>query len=784
MEMCSKCGVNPAVIYITKIEGNKTTNEGLCLSCAKSMGVAPINKMLDSLGIGDEEIDTLTNQMQGMMSEMQELSDGDEGEEFLESLNDDEGGAPAAPIGFFNKMMNGLKNESNQAGNTPHENDRRGNTSGNQRGRKGRQKKSMLDTYGVDLTAKAALGQIDRVINREKEIERVIQILNRRQKNNPVLLGEPGVGKTAVAEGLAECIFTRNVPPKLLGYRVYLLDFAALVAGTQFRGQFEARLKSLLKEAEEMGNVILVIDEIHNIVGAGDAEGAMNAGNILKPALARGDIQILGATTLNEYRKFIEKDSALERRFQPVIIDEPSIKDSIEILKGIKGYYEEHHTVKISDEMIEKAVRLSERYITDRFLPDKAIDVIDEACSKVNLKNKALYDAENLKQEISRQEQALDNATAAQDYEQAASLKTELYRLREQYRIADEEAHKAELTFDDLAEVIENWTKIPVHNLTESETEKLLTLEERIHKRVIGQDEAVSAAARAIRRGRADINVKKRPISFIFAGPTGVGKTELVKTIAEIMFDSEEALIRIDMSEYMEKHSVSKLIGSPPGYVGYDDAGQLTEKVRRKPYSVILLDEIEKAHPEVFNLFLQILDDGRVADSHGKLINFENTIIIMTTNAGSEFKSNGMGFGADDEIKLADNVSKSLSQYFRPEFLNRIDEIITFKPLTKPELKQIIDLLLKDITSKITEKGAELIVTDAAKEVILKQGYDVKNGARPLKRAIQRLLEDDLAQLSLKGEIRKGTVIRADADGDKLAITALRGAYVPQPQAN
>ncbi len=771
MEMCAKCGINPAVVFITKIENNKTTAEGLCLSCAKKMGVQPINNMLESMGIGDEEVESLTSQMRGMMDEMQELSDSGEAEDFLEALNDEEGGAPAAPLGFLKNMFG--KNPAGPAGaaGPSKEGASKGGAAGERRSAPKRPgKKSMLDTYGIDLTAKAALGQIDRVINRDKEINRVIEILNRRQKNNPVLLGEPGVGKTAIAEGLARQIFTRQVPPKLFGYRVYLIDFTAMVAGTQFRGQFEARLKSLLKEAEDMGNVILVIDEIHNIVAAGDAEGAMSAGNILKPALARGEIQIIGATTLNEYRKFIEKDTALERRFQPVIVDEPSVEDSIEILKGVKEYYEKHHTVKISDDIVEKAVRLSERYITDRFLPDKAIDVIDEAGSKVNLRNKALYEAKELENRLEENTSKLDRATETQDYEEVARLKTEEYRLREKYAQAMEEASKAEITVDDLAEVIESWTKIPVHRLTESETEKLLSLEERIHKRVIGQDEAVSAVARAIRRGRADINIKKRPVSFIFAGPTGVGKTELVKTIAEIMFDSEEALIRIDMSEYMEKHSVSKLIGSPPGYVGYDDAGQLTEKVRRKPYSVILLDEIEKAHPEVFNLFLQILDDGRVADSHGKIVNFENTIIIMTTNAGSEFKANGMGFGGSDEIALADNVKTSLKQYFRPEFLNRIDEVVTFKPLTKPELREIVSLLLGDITDKLAEKKAAFTVTDAAKDVILEQGYDVKNGARPLKRAIQRLVEDDLAQLSLKGMIHPGCVVAADAAEDKKSI--------------
>ena len=570
-------------------------------------------------------------------------------------------------------------------------------------------------------------------------------------------------------------IFERSVPPKLFDVRLYLIDFAALVAGTQFRGQFESRLKSLLKEAEERGNVVLVIDEIHNIVAAGDAEGAMSAANILKPALARGEIQIIGATTINEYRKHIEKDTALERRFQPVMIDEPSIEESIEILNGIKDYYENYHKVKISGEIVEQAVRMSERYITDRFLPDKAIDVIDEAGSRVNLKNKELYELTLVNERLGIIDTELDelnnSGNETPDYEKIANLRSEKLRLESDKARCEAASKDIEITFDDIAAVIEGWTKIPVHRLTEDETEKLLDLETRIHERVIGQEEAVSAVARAIRRGRADITTKKRPVSFIFAGPTGVGKTELVKTIAEVMFNNEEALVRIDMSEYMEKHAVSKLIGSPPGYVGYDDAGQLTEKIRRKPYSVILLDEIEKAHPDVFNIFLQILDDGRIADSHGKIVNFENTIIVMTTNSGSEFSANKTGFARDVEVTMKDNVDKSLKEFFRPEFLNRIDEVVVFKPLTKPELRQIIDLLLKDISKKISEKNATITVTDAAKDLILESGYDVKFGARPLKRAIRSLLEDKLAKLALTGKITENAQITADADGEEITLT-------------
>lgn len=780
MELCSRCKKNPAVFYITKMENGKTTSEGLCLSCARELNIPPLNQMLSNMNISDDDIDSINSQMSEFMSNMSGLSEGATQEDFEEMMGllsngeEDEGGAATAPL---SNMLSGLF----QGFNMPAPKDNNGQGADGKTGekkntkekKKRNGKKSMLDTYGTNLTAKAALGQVDRVISRNKEIERVVQILNRRTKNNPVLLGEPGVGKTAVAEGLACRIFEKRVPPKLFDCQLYLIDFGALVAGTQFRGQFEARLKSLLKEAEEAGNVILVIDEIHNIVAAGDAEGAMSAANMLKPALARGEIQIIGATTLNEYRKHIEKDSALERRFQPVMIDEPSVEESVEILNGIKDYYENYHHVKISREIIEQAVRLSERYITDRFLPDKAIDVIDEAGSRVNLNNKAIYEVSVLRDKLKQIDTQIEETAQNQDFEKNAMLKTEKIQAQNALADAEAEAAKAEITFDDVAEVIEGWTKIPVHRLTEDESHKLLHLEERIHEYVIGQNEAVCAVSRAIRRGRADISTKKRPVSFIFAGPTGVGKTELVKTIARVMFNSEDALIRIDMSEYMEKHSVSKLIGSPPGYVGYDDAGQLTEKVRRKPYSVILLDEIEKAHPEVFNMFLQILDDGRIADSHGKIINFENTIIIMTTNAGSEYTSSPTGFVSKLDQTLSSNVEKSLKQFFKPEFLNRIDEIVTFKSLTKEELRQIIDLLLKDIFEKLREKGAEFKITDAAKEVILEHGYDVKYGARPLKRAIQTLLEDKLSMLALNGEIKQGSVIRADAKDREIELTAV-----------
>lgn len=775
MEMCSKCGIRPAVLYVTKMEGNKTSMEGYCLSCAKELGLAPVDKMLDRFGIGEDEIENINEQMNEFMESMGGIEGLREAEQnYLENTGDDpddiEGGAMTAPISDILQNLFGQGAGGGAAEGKEQKSEKRNERRGMKKG-----KKSFLDTYGTDLTARAALGEVDRVVSRDAEIERVIQILNRRTKNNPILLGEPGVGKTAVAEGLAMRIFEKKVPPKLLNVRLYLIDFAALVAGTQFRGQFEARLKSLLSEAEERKNVVLVIDEIHNIVAAGDAEGAMSAANILKPALARGEIQIIGATTLSEYRKHIEKDSALERRFQPVLVDEPSIEESIEILNGIKDYYEQFHSVKISPEIVEQAVKLSERYITDRFLPDKAIDVIDEAGSRVNLRNKALYELSRVNERLETLNgniAELNEKGGEPDYEKLAELRSEELRLEQQKQQYEAEAKNAEITFDDIAAVIESWTKIPVHRLTEDESEKLLHLEERIHERVIGQDEAVSAVARAIRRGRADITMRKRPVSFIFAGPTGVGKTELVKTIAEVMFNNEEALIRIDMSEYMEKHAVSKLIGSPPGYVGYDDAGQLTEKVRRKPYSVILLDEIEKAHPDVFNVFLQILDDGRISDSHGKVVNFENTIIVMTTNAGSEYRPNRSGFARNEELTLKDNVEKSLKEFFRPEFLNRIDEVVTFKPLKKEELRKIIDLMLRDITDKLAEKKARITITDAAKDLILEKGYDVQYGARPLKRAIQTLIEDKLAKLSLTGKIRENSVITADRSGDEIVVTA------------
>ena len=607
------------------------------------------------------------------------------------------------------------------------------------------------------------------VIGREKEIQRIVQILNRRSKNNPCLIGEPGVGKTAIAQGLAIKIANQNVPAKLLNKEVYLLDMTSVIAGTQFRGQFESRMKGIIDECKEYGNIILVIDEIHNIIGAGDGEHSMNAANILKPALSNGEIQLIGTTTLKEYRKYIEKDSALERRFQQVLVEEPSIDDSIGILEGIKKYYEEYHKVKISSDVIRQAVIMSEKYIHDRFLPDKAIDILDEACSRINLENKALYRLEMLKQELSKVQAEKEEVIAAdstEDYQKAADLKTRECQLIEEIDKLSAKTKPKQLTVQDIATVIENWTKIPVKKITEEETQKLLNLETNLHKRIIGQDEAVSGVARAIRRNRAGLKSTKRPPSFIFVGPTGVGKTELAKSLAYEMFGSEDSIIRIDMSEYMESHSTSKLIGAPPGYVGYDDAGQLTDKVKRKPYSIILLDEIEKAHPDVFNILLQVLDDGKLTDSQGNTVSFSNTIIIMTSNAGSNVNNNSIGFG--NETVTKDKLIDRLKEYFRPEFLNRVDEIISFDSLTKEQLLQIVDLMLKDTSKALQDKDITLEVSSKAKNYLLEKGTDIKFGARPLRRAIQRYIEDELSEMILRGQLIDGQKVVVDFEKDKL----------------
>ena len=635
-------------------------------------------------------------------------------------------------------------------------------------------KHKALDNFGTNLTLKAKNNQLDMVIGRDKELERVIQILNRRTKNNPCLVGEPGVGKTAIAQGLAIKIANGNVPAKLLNKEVYLLDMTAVIAGTQFRGQFESRMKSIIDECKNCGNIILVIDEIHNIIGAGDAEHSMNAANILKPSLANGELQMIGTTTLKEYRKYIEKDTALERRFQPIIVEEPSVEDAISILQGIKQYYEDYHHVKISNDIIRQIVNMSEKYIHDRFLPDKAIDILDEACSKINLNDKDLYDLEvlnNQLKEVQAKKEEAAQADSTEDYQKAAELKTQECALLEQIDNLKKRMQPKDLTTQDIANVIESWTKIPVNKITEEETKKLLNLEDNLHKRIIGQNEAVEAVSRAIRRNRVGLKSTKRPPSFIFVGPTGVGKTELAKALAYEMFGSEKSIIRFDMSEYMESNSTAKLIGAPPGYVGYDDAGQLTERVKRNPYSIILLDEIEKAHNDVFNILLQVLDDGRLTDAQGNTVSFENTIIIMTSNAGSNLNTNSIGFGGTSEASK-NRMLGALKDLFRPEFLNRIDEIVAFDSLTNEQLLQIVDLMVSDTQKVLNDRNIGLILTDEAKKYVLTKGTDLKYGARPLRRAIQRYVEDELSDMILKSELTNGkkVLVEYDKEQDKLVF--------------
>ena len=753
--LCSVCKKNAAVIFINK-SNDASQMEGLCYECAKKQGINPLDALAKQANLSDSDLENMSMQFESMFNDMSENPDLN----FEDSENSDNSNS-------LGSIFSGLFGNSHDTEQSASNSNKKVKTEKRQN-----KKHKALDNFGTNLTLKAKNNQLDMVIGRDKELERVIQILNRRTKNNPCLVGEPGVGKTAIAQGLAIKIANGNVPAKLLNKEVYLLDMTAVIAGTQFRGQFESRMKSIIDECKNCGNIILVIDEIHNIIGAGDAERSMNAADILKPSLSNGEIQIIGTTTLKEYRKYIEKDSALERRFQQVLVEEPSVTDSVNILDGIKKYYEDFHKVKISTDVIKQAVIMSEKYIHDRFLPDKAIDVLDEACSELNLNNKDLYELEILKNEL--QDVQAEKAEAAQadsteDYQKAAELKMRECKLQEQIDALNKSMKVVSLTIQDIANVIERWTKIPVKKITEEETQKLLNLEQNLHTRVIGQDEAVKSVSRAIRRNRAGLKTTKRPPSFIFVGPTGVGKTELAKSLAYEMFGDENSIIRVDMSEYMESHSTAKLIGSPPGYVGYDDAGQLTEKVKRKPYSIVLFDEIEKAHPDVFNLFLQVLDDGRLTDSQGNTVSFENTIIIMTSNVGSNLNTNSIGFN-NNETAINNKVLDSLKETFRPEFLNRIDEIVSFKSLTNTELLQIVDLMLQNTNKALQDKDIIMNISDSAKNFLLEKGTDLKYGARPLRRAIQRYVEDELSDLILKSDLKNGQTVNIDCINNELSF--------------
>ena len=736
MPICSRCGKNIAVVFISRSEKDKTVQEGLCLKCAKELGIQPIDGIMKSMGITEEDIDAISGELSNLenLEDLQGLIPQEDGFD-MSDVDEDEGRTRSFPFVENLFGQNPGNAEKKSATQTKEE-------------KKEKEKRKFLSKYCEDLTRRARDGQIDNIIGRNAETERVIQILNRRQKNNPCLIGEPGVGKTAIAEGLALRIARQQVPYKLLKKEIHLLDLTALVAGTQFRGQFESRIKGLIEEVKKLGNIILVIDEIHNIVGAGEGEGAMNAANILKPALSRGEIQVIGATTFNEYRKHIEKDSALERRFQPVTVNEPSIADTIEILKGIRTHYEQFHNIRIPDEICRQAAILSERYINDRFLPDKAIDLIDEASSNLNLKTRALSEIPRLTDELSlisaQQDKLLQEEQNPETFEKMATLRTR--ELSIQSKLSDLSAEEApELTEEHLAQVIELWTGIPASKICQSESARLLQLDKRLRTHIVGQDEAIAAVSAAIRRSRAGISPKKKPVSFIFAGPTGVGKTELVKQLALDLFDSPDALIRLDMSEYMEKHTVSRLIGSPPGYVGYDEAGQLTEKIRRRPYSVILLDEIEKAHPDVLNILLQILDDGRITDAHGRQVSFENTIIVMTSNAGSERNNGIAGFGGTTAALGKEKALKSLSEIMRPEFLNRVNDVIAFNSLTKENFAGIAGILLQELTDSLAEKHIRLTYDDSVITHLVEESFSIKFGARNLRRQIEKEVEDALA---------------------------------------
>ena len=775
--LCSKCKKNVAVVFISRMnEKGEPVNEGLCLKCAAQLGLPQVEDMMKRMGITPDDLENLNSEMMQAFGGAEELGDVAQANE---DGDEDEESGKTATFPFLNRLFGGSNNPPAEKGETPQRET-------GKESRKGEKKHKYLDNYCINLSRRAREGKLDAVIGREEEIQRVVQILNRRQKNNPCLIGEPGVGKTAIAEGLAQRIAAGEVPFKLRDKEVYLLDLTALVAGTQFRGQFESRMKGLIEEIRKLGNVILVIDEVHNIVGAGDAEGSMNAANILKPALSRGEIQVIGATTFNEYRKYIEKDTALERRFQPVTVAEPSIEDTLKILKGIAHYYETYHGVSIPEGVLRQAVLLSERYITDRFLPDKAIDLIDEACSDLNLKDPTINRRMEVKRDLENvtfERETLMSAEAPegeevteeqldQRYARIAELRSQEMRLQEELAELEKKG-VPQVTMENIARVIEMWTKIPASKIKEEEFKRLAELDMRLKQHIVGQDEAVDAVSAAIRRSRVGISPKHKPVSFIFVGSTGVGKTELVKQLADDLFDSPDSLIRLDMSEFMEKHSVSRLVGSPPGYVGYDEAGQLTEKIRRKPYSVVLFDEIEKAHPDVLNILLQILDDGEVTDAHGRKVNFENTVIVMTSNAGSGKAAGAVGFGrsADDQDK--ERVMKALQEFLRPEFINRVDEIVYFHQLTEENFRGIAGIMLEELKAALEEKGYHFIYDDALVDYLVKKSYSAAYGARNLRRCIQKDVEDPMAARIIESYETPITQIKATAEDGAVELYTL-----------
>ncbi len=774
--LCSRCKKNVAVVFISRLnEKNEQVNEGLCLKCAAQLGLPQVDEMMKRMGITPEDLDNISNEMMQAFGGAEELPETEDGDE------DDEESGKTATFPFLNRLFG---NNGNNPPAQPQQPSGEGNAAPNNGGRKTEKKRKFLDNYCINLSQRARQGKLDAVIGREQEIERVVQILNRRQKNNPCLIGEPGVGKTAIAEGLAQRIAAGEVPFKLRDKEVYLLDLTALVAGTQFRGQFESRMKGLIEEIRKAGNIILVIDEVHNIVGAGDAEGSMNAANILKPALSRGEIQVIGATTFNEYRKHIEKDTALERRFQPVTVNEPNIEDTLKILRGIAHYYEQFHGVSIPDGVLRQAVMLSERYITDRYLPDKAIDLIDEACSDMNLHDADINRRMELEQQlaaIATEQETLSSETPEEEqtpeqmdqrYARIAQLRSEQIRLQQELETIKAKGTPV-LTMDNIARVIEMWTKIPASKIKEEEFQRLSQLENRLKKHIVGQDEAVAAVAAAIRRNRVGISPKHKPVSFIFVGSTGVGKTELVKQLADDLFNAPESLIRLDMSEFMEKHSVSRIVGSPPGYVGYDEAGQLTEKIRRKPYSVVLFDEIEKAHPDVLNVLLQILDDGQITDAHGRKVNFENTVIVMTSNAGSDKAAGSVGFDKSAGDQGKERVMKALRDFLRPEFINRVDEVIYFHQLTEDNFRDIARIMLDELKTSLSDKGFGFMYDDSVVDVLVKKSYSAAYGARNLRRCIQKELEDPMANLIIDAFEHPITQLKATAEDGQIKLYSL-----------